>query len=557
MRIALAQLDAVIGDLAGNVARIEEAARRAGEHGCQLVVAPELAVTGYPPRDLLERRAFVDGAWAAVERLARATRTGPALIVGAVEKNPEAGGRRLFNVAIVLERGEITAVVRKQLLPTYDVFDEDRYFEPGEIQAPVVVAGVPIGLTVCEDMWSADPTPGARRLYRTHDPVAEVAKRGARILVNVSASPFARGKSVLRQELMAAHVRTHRLPFLFVNQVGGQDELVFDGCSCAIDATGKVRALAHGFEEDLLVVDVDPGPGTVEGPTRAQASSDVAEVYRALVLGTRDYARKCGFKRALLGLSGGIDSALTAVIAADALGPGNVLGVSMPSRFSSQGSKDDALALAKNLGLRYTTIPIEPMFEAFQKALAPSFAGLPPGVAEENVQARVRGTVLMALSNKTGDLLLTTGNKSEMAVGYCTLYGDMAGGLAVISDCPKMLVYDLSRFANRDRERIPLASIEKPPSAELRENQKDEDSLPPYPVLDAILEAHVEDQLEEAAIVARGFEPGTVRDVIRMVALAEYKRKQAPPGIKVTSKAFGVGRRYPIAKKVTFVDPRP
>ncbi|MBI3726270.1 NAD+ synthase [bacterium] len=551
MKIALAQEDPTVGDLAGNVARFESTLERARGLGCDLVVGTELAVCGYPPRDLLERKGFVRDAWAALLRLAKATSRGPALIVGVPEENRNDEGRPLWNSAAVLEKGEVKATVRKRLLPTYDVFDEDRYFEPAPAQAPVAIAGVPFGITVCEDMWCADPTFRGRRLYRNIDPVADAAKRGAKVLVNISASPFHRAKVTLRHELVRAHALAHGLPFLFANQVGGNDELVFDGSSFAFDSRGRLSARSRSFEEDLLVLEVDPAAGTVVGPSREEKPSEIEEVYRALVLGTRDYARKCGFQRALLGLSGGIDSALTAAIAADALGPANVLGVSMPSRFSSQGSKDDAHALARNLGIRYTTIPIEPMFEAFLASLAEPFVGRRPDVTEENVQARIRGTILMALSNKFADLLLTTGNKSEMATGYCTLYGDMAGGLAVISDVPKMLVYELSRFVNRAGERIPLASIEKPPSAELRPDQKDEDSLPPYRVLDQILDLYIEEMLEPEAIVARGFAPDVVSEVVRMVERNEYKRKQAPPGLKVTSKAFGVGRRYPIAKRLT------
>lgn len=552
MRLAIAQLDPTIGDLAGNVARIEAAISRAEDAGCSLLVTPELALVGYPPRDLLERPAFIRDCKAAIERLARRA-TKLTVVVGTVEANPDDEGRGLYNAAAVLEGGKVAYYMRKQLLPTYDVFDEDRYFEPGKLEAPLVVQGIPIGLTICEDMWSADPTPGARRLYREHDPIRDAVKRGARILVNISASPFFRGKIALRHELMRTHVREHGVPFVFVNQVGGQDELVFDGSSCVIDARGRVKARARSFAEDLLVVEIDPTTGNVEGPAREVPSRDVEEVWDALVLGTRDYARKCGFERALLGLSGGIDSALTAAIATAALGPKNVLGVSMPSRYSSQGSKDDARALAKNLGIELMTVPIEPMFQTYLDGLAPAFVGKKPDVTEENIQARIRGTILMALSNKRCDLLLTTGNKSELATGYCTLYGDMAGGLAVIADCPKLLVYELARFANEKGEKIPLATIEKPPSAELRPDQKDTDTLPPFDVLDPVLELLIEEKLDQGEIVARGFDPAVVARVRRMVDVAEYKRKQMPPGLKVTSKAFGVGRRYPIAKKVTAV----
>jgi NAD+ synthase/NAD+ synthase (glutamine-hydrolysing) len=552
MRLAIAQLDPLIGDLRGNVARIEQALERARAAGAELLVTPELALTGYPPRDLLERPAFVAACGEALERLARSAR-GITAIVGTIEPSGGNSGRALFNAAAVLEEGKVRAFVRKQLLPTYDVFDEDRYFEPGPAPAPLVVKGVPIGVTICEDMWSADPTPGSRRLYRARDPIAEQVKQGARVLVNLSASPFFHGKIALRHELMRSHVRAHSVPFVFANQVGGQDELVFDGSSCVLDARGEVVARARSFEEDLLVVDVDPVSGKVAGPSRPGPGSEVAEVWEALVLGTRDYAIKCGFKKALLGVSGGIDSALTAAVAVAALGAENVLGVSMPSRYSSPGSKDDARELARNLGFPLETIPIEPMFQAFLGALAPSFGDLPPDVTEENIQARIRGTLLMALSNKRGLLLLTTGNKSELATGYCTLYGDMAGGLAVIADCPKLLVYELARFANRNGEKIPRAIIEKAPSAELRPDQKDTDSLPPFEVLDPILEHLVAEKEDEEAIVALGFDRATVARVARMVEVAEYKRKQMPPGLKVTSKAFGVGRRYPIAKRVTRV----
>ncbi|HZV03107.1 MAG TPA: NAD+ synthase [Planctomycetota bacterium] len=552
MRIAIAQLDPVIGDLAGNAARIEAAIERAEGAGAQLLLTPELALTGYPPRDLLERPGFVREAGRALERIAGRARA-LTVLVGTIEPNPDAEGRALWNAAAILERGKVSGFVRKQLLPTYDVFDEDRYFEPGGHQAPLVVAGVSLGITICEDMWSADPTPGARALYRAHDPIKDQVARGARVLVNLSASPFHRGKIGLREELIRSHVLAHGRPFIFVNQVGGQDELVFDGSSCVLDANGRVKARAHSFAEDFLVVEIDSATGNVEGPRHPVPGSETAEVWDALVLGTRDYARKCGFERALLGVSGGIDSALTAAIATEALGKENVLGVSMPSRYSSPGSKDDAKALCENLGIGLLTVPIEPMFRAFLETLAPAFAGRPQDVTEENIQARVRGTILMALSNKRCDLLLTTGNKSELATGYCTLYGDMAGGLAVIADCPKLLVYELARHANRKGEKIPRASIEKPPSAELRPDQKDTDTLPPFEVLDPILELLVERKLDAAEIVARGFEPAVVTRVARMVDVAEYKRKQMPPGLKVTSKAFGVGRRYPIAKRVTSV----
>lgn len=541
MKVALAQINTTVGDLAGNEARILAAYRQGAEAGAELVVAPELAVTGYPPRDLLLRRSFVDENLRVLERLAAVTgRTG--LLVGFVGRSEARPGRALANSAALLQRGKILAMRSKTLLPTYDVFDEDRYFEPATSNLPVEFNGRQIGLTVCEDVWNDEDFWDERRYRR--NPATELAQAGAEILFNVSASPWHLGKHRVRREMLASLAVKTRCPVIYCNLVGGNDELVFDGASVVFNRYGKLAALGRSFAEDFLVLDT-------ETAQLAQVPDlpDEEKIFRALVLGLRDYVRKCGFQSVVLGLSGGIDSALTAVIAAEALGRENVRGVSLPSQFSSPGSLEDARVLAANLGIPYDVVPIQPMFEASKAQLQPLFAGRPEDVTEENIQARLRGVVLMALSNKLGALLLTTGNKSEMAVGYCTLYGDMCGGLAVIADLPKTMVYRLSRWINREREIIPQASITKAPSAELRPNQTDQDSLPPYDVLDAILEAYVVENLAPAEIVQRGFEEATVKRVIRLIVSSEYKRRQAAPGLKVTTKAFGIGRRIPIAQR--------
>lgn len=549
MKIALAQLNTTVGDLTGNAAKIAAAVAQAHHMGAQLVIPPELALMGYPPRDLLLQPAFVARARQVLEQLAadleRDLPGGPAVLVGLAEPNPAAAGRPLFNTAALLHGGRVVHRFHKTLLPTYDVFDEDRYFEPGDGPQIIELDGWRLGLSICEDIWNDRDFWQHPRYHR--DPIADLAAHGVQAVLNMSSSPFTVGKQEIRERMLASMARKHHLPIIYCNQIGGNDELLFDGRSCAFDSDGVLVARATSFEEDLLLFDL----AALQGRITPVDFTPEAEIWSALVLGTRDYARKCGFKRALLGLSGGIDSALTAAIAAAAFGPENVLGVLMPSPYSSDGSLTDSLDLGRNLSIETRTIPIAPMMAAFEHALEPAFAGFDPDVTEENIQARTRGNLLMSLSNKTNALLLTTGNKSELAVGYCTLYGDMSGGLAVISDVPKTMVYRLANWLNtiRGRELIPQSTITKAPSAELRPNQTDQDSLPPYDVLDAILQRHVEQMQSAAEIVAAGFDPATVERVLRLVRIAEFKRKQAAPGIKVTDRAFGVGWRMPIAKR--------
>ncbi|HXJ21535.1 MAG TPA: NAD+ synthase [Polyangia bacterium] len=556
MKFALAQVNPTIGDFEGNRRLLGKAAADAEARGAELVLFPELAICGYPPKDLLERPAFVDASRAALDALAADLAScKTAALVGFPERlSPP--GRALSNSAALIDGGRIIHVARKSLLPTYDVFDERRYFEPATDVAPFTFRGCRLGISICEDIWNdADFWP--ERLYR-RDPIEALVAGGADVILNVSASPYTMEKRHLRPRMLAATARHWQRPLLFVNQVGGQDDLVFDGASLVLDAAGKVAACALEHVPDLIVADVHQD-GRVTGEQHLEEISDERSALAALALGTRDYARRSGFSRALLGLSGGIDSALVAAIAARALGPENVLGVAMPSRYSSEGSLRDAEALARNLGIAFTTISIEPMFSAYLATLAPALEAFAqpsaPGAAvaaadltEQNLQARVRGAVLMALSNRQDRLLLTTGNKSEIATGYCTLYGDMAGGLAVISDVPKTLVYRLARAVNGDRPVIPESTLIKPPSAELRPNQTDQDSLPPYDVLDAILDAHLVRGLDGPALAAAGFDPAVARDVVRRVQQSEYKRRQMPPGLKITGKSFGPGRRYPIAR---------
>jgi NAD+ synthase (glutamine-hydrolysing) len=541
MNVALAQINTTVGDLAGNEARILAAYRRGVGAGVDLVMFPELSVTGYPPRDLLLKKSFVAGNLAVLDRLAAAAGA-VGMLVGYVGENRQRPGRELTNSVALLQHGKIQATRVKTLLPTYDVFDEDRYFEPARENHPVEFNGNSIGLTICEDIWNDEDFWRDRRYQ--HNPPVELAAEGSRVIFNVSASPWHLGKEQTRYKMLRSMAQKAKCPVVFCNQAGGNDELVFDGGSLAFNGAGELIARADMFNEDFVVVDTN---STTPVPPIAWPEEEY--VYKALVVGLRDYLHKCGFKSAVLGLSGGIDSALTACLAVAALGRENVRGVSLPSQFSSQGSLDDSRVLAERLGIRYEVIPIQPAFETVKRELHPAFAGKPEDTTEENIQARLRGVMLMALSNKFGSLLLTTGNKSELAVGYCTLYGDMCGGLAVISDVPKTMVYRLAKWINREREIIPSASITKPPSAELRPNQTDQDSLPPYDVLDAILEAYVVQGKGLAEIVAAGFDELTVKRVIRLIDSNEYKRRQAAPGLKVTSKAFGVGRRIPIAQK--------
>jgi NAD+ synthase (glutamine-hydrolysing) len=549
MKIALAQINTTVGDLAGNEAKILAAYQRGVEAGVELVVFPELAITGYPPRDLLLKRHFVEQNLEVLNRLAAAT--GPTgMLVGFVGKNEAGVGREATNSTALLQNGKIVATRSKTLLPTYDVFDEDRYFQPATTNAPVDFNGRKVGLTICEDVWNDEEFWDERR-YQANPP-AQLVAAGATILFNNSASPWQLGKNETRHRMLSQLAAKTKRPLVYCNLVGGNDELVFDGASVAFNSDGQLIAHGKMFEEDFIVLDLDSAQ-----PVLPPVVCDEEKVYRALVLGLRDYLHKCGFKSAVLGLSGGIDSALVAVLAVEALGKENVRGVSLPSQFSSQGSLDDARILAANLGIRYDVVPIQPAFEAVKGQLGDVFKGLKEDVAEENIQARLRGVILMAMSNKFGSLLLTTGNKSEMAVGYCTLYGDMNGGLAVISDVPKMMVYRISKWINSDatsragraREIIPDASITKAPSAELRPDQKDQDSLPPYEVLDAILEEYVVNLKTTRDIIAMGFDEATVKRVVRLIDFSEYKRRQAAPGLKVTSKAFGVGRRIPIAQR--------
>jgi NAD+ synthase (glutamine-hydrolysing) len=542
MKIALAQLNTTVGDLSGNEAKILAAYKRGVEAGAEMVVCPELSVTGYPPRDLLLKKRFVSQNLEVLERLAAATGNA-GLLVGYVGKRNERPGRELTNSIALLQNGKVAATRTKILLPTYDVFDEDRYFEPATENSPAKWNGQTLGLTICEDIWN-DEDFWPNRLYQRNPPV-ELAQAGAGIIFNISASPWHIGKNKTRYDMLRSiAVKTHR-PVVFCNQVGGNDELIFDGCSLVFDGEGGLLAQGKLFDEDFIVVDVDRANSTHDH----FLPCDEELVYKALVLGLRDYFMKCGFKAAVLGLSGGIDSAVTACIAVDALGPKNVRGVSLPSQYSSQGSLDDARILAERLGIQYDVIPIKAAFETTKTQLKPVFNGKPEDTTEENMQARLRGVILMAMSNKFGSLLLTTGNKSELAVGYCTLYGDMCGGLAVISDVPKTMIYRIAKWINREKEIIPLASITKPPSAELRPDQTDQDSLPPYEILDAILDAYVVQGKANSEIVEGGFDEETVRRVIRLIDLNEYKRRQAAPGLKVTSKAFGMGRRIPIAQR--------
>jgi NAD+ synthase (glutamine-hydrolysing) len=578
MRLGLAQINPTVGDLDGNRRLILEAYAALVAQGAELVVFPELAVCGYPPRDLLFKQQFVPDVESTLREIAAHLGAVPALI-GTVAANPAPEGRRFFNAAALCRAGRIESLARKCLLPTYDVFDEDRYFEPAKEPSIVEIGGCKVGVTICEDIWT-DPALTPHRLYH-FDPVKWLAARSVDLMVNLSASPWHHGKGHLRQQLVTDAARALGCPVVYVNAIGGNDELIFDGRSLVADAQGRLTTALAAFAVELRVVEIpigrndqgpatsvramgqsdatvtgvaDPGPASPRPATSPSKPSDLApdpgaDIFAALVLGLRDYAHKSGFKQALVALSGGIDSAVVAVLAAAALGAENVTGVSLPSAISSQHSRDDARALAQRLGLRFETLRIADVVMECEKALWPLFTNRPRDVTEENLQARVRGVLMMALSNKFGALLLTTGNKSEVAVGYCTLYGDMCGGLAVISDVFKTQVYALARWINRERELIPANTIAKPPSAELRPGQLDQDSLPPYDMLDAILKGYVEDGLSRRDLVTQGFAEAVVHDVVRKVDLSEYKRKQAAPGLKITPLAFGVGRRIPLVQK--------
>jgi NAD+ synthetase len=542
MKIGLAQINGTVGDFPANAKRIVNAYREALDLGAELVVTPEMSLVGYPPRDLVFKSGFVPKCLQALDYLASEIGEVP-LLVGYVDCNEsEAPGKPFRNAAALLENGKIVAKVFKTLLPTYDIFDERRYYEPPEQCAPVDWQGRKLGITICEDIWTEDYL--HRPLYK-RDPVAELMEGGAEILINLSASPFHAGKAAIRRELLCKVGKDCGVPLVYCNYIGGNDQLVFDGSSVVVAADGRVLREMSAFREEVAVIDLESSK-----TDPVQDAVEEEQFFEALVLGLRDYATKCGFRTACIGLSGGIDSALTAAVAVEALGGDNVHGLTMPSRYSSSGSVDDSIALAKALGMRCDIVPIKESFETIKSAMAPLFGDLPEDVTEENMQARIRGVYLMSLSNKFNHLLLTTGNKSELAVGYCTIYGDMCGGLAVISDLPKTKVFAVARWLNREREVIPWNTIEKPPSAELRPDQKDEDTLPPYEILDEILEHYVEKQLSSEEIIENhGFEEKIVRWVQRQVDLNEWKRHQAAPGIRVTSKAFGIGRRFPIVQR--------
>jgi len=543
VKIALGQINPTVGDFPGNRSKIVEFSRRAQSAGAGLILFPELSVCGYPPRDLVERPSFVARNRQSVEQIAAETR-GIAVICGLVTPAESQTGKAAMNSAALLQDGKVAFVQSKMLLPTYDVFDEMRNFAPAKSQDLFSFCGNRMALTICEDAWN-DKLFWPKRLY-TVDPIETLIRAGGNFVLNISSSPFWIGKRELRRDMLVAIARHHKVPVALVNQVGGNDSLVFDGSSLVLNPAGEVIAQGRSFEEDLIYFDSK----ALTGEVHEEIEGEEASVYAALVLGTRDYMRKCGFKKAIIGLSGGIDSALTAVIAADAAGPENVIGVGMPGPYSSPGSIDDARALAENLGIRFELLSINRVYQAYLETFKDIFRGRQEDVTEENIQSRARGTLLMALSNKFGAIVLSTGNKSELGVGYCTLYGDMVGGLAVISDVPKTLVYRLSHYVNSRRAVIPASTLEKPPSAELRPNQKDSDSLPPYEILDAVLEDYVEDAHSAEQIAAdRGFDIEVVRRVVRMVDRAEYKRQQAAPGIKISPKAFGYGRRFPIAAK--------
>ncbi len=549
MRIALGQTNSTVGDLGGNARRISDFAHRAASAGAQTAVFPELALTGYPPRDLLEKRTFLDAAEASLHDLAAATAQLPLTIVcGSITPVTAEAGNHLYNSAVVLRAGEIAFRQHKMLLPTYDVFDEARYFRGASAQHPVEIAGTRTAITICEDVWNDKQFWERRRRY-SRDPVEELAETGCTVLISINASPYDTSKRALRRQMLEAAARHYRMPVIYVNQVGGNDQLVFDGTSFAVDAGGRTLAQAASFTEDLVLVDTASGTGD----WHANLPDECEAVYQALVLGTADYVHKCGFRRVLIGLSGGIDSTLVAAVAVDAVGRENVTGIAMPGPFSSTHSVADARSLAANLGIRFEVVPIGGMYESALRELDTLFGSCPRDVTEENLQSRLRGMTLMALSNKWGALVLTTGNKSELAVGYCTLYGDMCGGLAVISDVPKTMVYQLAHVANRRHAgAIPENVFVKPPSAELRPDQKDTDSLPPYDVLDPILRAYIEMNESPRQIAATYNVPlNLVRDIVTKVDRNEYKRQQAAPGLKVTSKAFGIGRRFPIAQRFT------
>jgi len=545
MKIALAQFNPTVGDFGGNSARILELAGQAKRIGADLAVFSELCICGYLPLDLLERPAFIQRNHETLSRVASRMPL-PAIVGYAGRVNPDhhRAGKSIANKAALIIDGRVVFEQAKMLLPTYDVFDESRYFQPGDKQYVYGLDQEQLGITICEDVWN-DKTFWASPMY-LRDPVMELVSQGSSVLINISASPYTIDKRFLRLGMLRSIALHHHRPIIYVNQVGGNDSLIFDGASTALTAGGKIAAQAKAFEDDIVLFDTITG----EGDVHEQPLDETACAYQALVLGTRDYVRKCNFRKTIVGLSGGVDSAVVAAIAVAALGKENVLGVSMPGPYSSEGSKTDAQTLAHNLGIDFLSVPIRQVFDSYKQTLGPAFAGRPEDATEENIQARIRGNYLMALSNKFGSMVLSTGNKSENAVGYCTLYGDMAGGLAVISDVPKLMVYELARYINRERELIPRSTLQKPPSAELRPDQKDTDSLPPYEVLDRILKLYIEEvKCPEEIAVETGFELNLVRSIAALVDRNEYKRKQAAPGLKITSRAFGFGRPFPIAQR--------
>jgi len=544
MKIALAQINTTVGDIFGNRDRAIQAMAQAKAAGADLVIFPELYLTGYPPRDLLGLHGFIDSNLEALQQIADRT-NGIGAVIGFLDRNKKNEGRDFHNAAAFLSDGRIQTVIHKTLLPTYDVFDEDRYFEPSDTVQLVPFKGRTLGISICEDAWNSEDIQ-PRPLY-TSDPIRSQVEKGADLLINISASPYEMTKLKTRHEILRNHVLKFGVPLVYVNLVGGNDDLLFDGNSLVLGSKGNIVAQGKSFSEDLLVADPDSMQDL-----EYNDGEPVENLFHALVMGTRDYIHKCGFKSAVVGLSGGIDSAVTACIAAEALRPGNVLGVSMPSMYSAPESYDDARALAQNLEMKFEVVPIRPVFDEFKKSLAGIFAGLQEDETEENLQARVRGTILMALSNKFGHMVLATGNKSELAAGYCTLYGDMVGGLAVISDVPKTLVYTLAKYINRHEEIIPTNTIERPPTAELKPDQKDQDSLPEYDILDGILKLRIEEQMSVDEITANGYERETVEKLVRIIHLNEYKRRQAAMGLKVTTRAFGSGRRMPIAMRLNY-----
>ncbi len=545
MKITLAQLNPTIGDIRGNLAKVRQTLSHCSKDSPDLVVFPELFLVGYPPRDLLERPSFIARTEEAIQELLQVSQKYPqtGIIVGAPQPGQQATGKGLHNSALLIYQGRLLFTQHKSLLPTYDVFDEPRYFDPASDDPVVEIKERTLGISICEDAWN-DPTLWHRPTY-SYDPIEVMAEKGADLIINIAASPFHRGKERLRYDIVRSHATKHRIPFLFVNQVGANDELIFDGRSICIDGAGDLMAVLPPFVEQVQTISLDRTG--IRDPYVPQ--EEIASVHQALVLGVKDYMAKCGFSSAILGLSGGIDSAVTCCVAVEAVGAENVVAVTMPGPYSSTGSIEDSRKLAENLAIRFEVIPISPAYEAYIASLQDHFKGREPDITEENFQARIRGNILMALSNKFGHLVLSTGNKSELAVGYCTLYGDMSGGLSVIADVPKTMVYELAQYINRDSNIIPQEIVNKPPSAELRENQTDQDTLPPYEVLDEILHYYVDEHYSMADLLQHNFDPETVKWVIQAVDRNEYKRRQAVPGLKVTSKAFGMGRRMPIAAK--------